>query len=414
MPLLGRPAYRLGGQFGRSATVFADTGELFAGADPSQALAAVVAFAGAPPGSVRFVETVGEIDQWTMTEASHLPLERFDVDDGHGTRVYFSRASGEVELVTNRANRTLAWIGTIPHWFYYTSLRANGPLWSRIVIGLSIAGCVMALLGIVLAITQFRRSKPFRLSASVRYRGWMRWHYYTGALFGVFALTWVFSGLMSMEPFAWNNAVGMSLPPNDLEGGPLDLDRYRLGNPEVAAVIGPDVAEIDLMRIQAEPYIAVVSADAGGVNDRRLIHAISLDERTDVFPADGIISELEATVTAAAIREHDVLEAYDAYYYARDDALPLPVLRVKFDDPAATHLGSNHRLSRLERWLFNGLHSLDFSFWYGRRPLWDIGLIVLSLGALATSSIGMYLGLRRLAGRADTRPAGAGRDPKTT
>jgi hypothetical protein len=28
--------------------------------------------------------------------------------------------------------------------------------------------------------------------------------------------------------------------------------------------------------------------------------------------------------------------------------------------------------------------------------LWDIGVILLSLGALATSLIGMYLGLRRL------------------
>ena len=130
-----------------------------------------------------------------------------------------------------------------------------------------------------------------------------------------------------------------------------------------------------------------------------------------------ILSELEATVTEAAIAEHSVLDAYDAYYYARDAELPLPVLRVKFDDPAETwayfdlntssHMGSNHRLSRLERWLFNGLHSLDFSFWYGRRPLWDIVLIGLSLGALATSAIGMYLGFRRLAGRADKRPGPA-------
>jgi hypothetical protein len=50
----------------------------------------------------------------------------------------------------------------------------------------------------------------------------------------------------------------------------------------------------------------------------------------------------------------------------------------------------------VERWLFNGLHSLDFRFWYDKRPLWDIGMIVLSLGALAASAIGLVFGFRRL------------------
>ena len=63
-------------------------------------------------------------------------------------------------------------------------------------------------------------------------------------------------------------------------------------------------------------------------------------------------------------------------------------------------MATNHRLSRIERWLFSGLHSLDFGFWYDRRPFWDLGMILLSLGALATSAIGVVLGFRRLTGRA--------------
>jgi hypothetical protein len=82
------------------------------------------------------------------------------------------------------------------------------------------------------------------------------------------------------------------------------------------------------------------------------------------------------------------------------------VLRVKFADPAQTWayidprkselVGIVHRFSRLERWLFNGLHSLDFAFWWDRRPLWDFGMIALSLCALASSGIGMYLGIKRV------------------
>ena len=55
-----------------------------------------------------------------------------------------------------------------------------------------------------------------------------------------------------------------------------------------------------------------------------------------------------------------------------------------------------HRYSRLERWLFNGLHSLDFAFWHERRPLWDIGLIVLMFGEVASTGIGLWLGIARI------------------
>jgi hypothetical protein len=411
--LLGRPAWEFRRVFGRDVVVFADTGETFDGASPEDGRAAVADFFGRSPDEVDFVETIGQVDQWTLTEARKLPLELFAVDDGRGTRAYFSLRTGEVELVTDRTARTLAWIGTIPHWFYFTALRTNQPLWYRTVVWASIAGCILAVLGLILAVTQFRRSKPFRLKASVRYRGWMRWHYYTGAVFGVFALTWVFSGLMSMEPFDWTNAEGMYLPDNDLEGGSLEIDRYALDSPRAASVVGDNTAEVDLLRIQTVPYFSVAQVNAGGTVSRRLIDAATLEPRTTPFSVDSIIDELVATVTEAGIVRHDVLEKYDAYYYDRDDESPLPVLRVKFDDPASTwayfdlatsrHLGSNHRLSRIERWLFNGLHSLDFSFWYGRRPLWDIALIILCLGALATSSIGMYLGFRRLAGRGEGR-----------
>ena len=101
-----------------------------------------------------------------------------------------------------------------------------------------------------------------------------------------------------------------------------------------------------------------------------------------------------------------MLGDYDSYYYSRNREAPLPVLRVKFADPLETWvyvdpkqselLATVHRLNRVERWLYNGLHSLDFAFWYSKRPLWDIGMIVLLTGALASSVIGLCFGVRRL------------------
>ncbi|MNC86806.1 hypothetical protein D3C83_24870 [compost metagenome] len=69
------------------------------------------------------------------------------------------------------------------------------------------------------------------------------------------------------------------------------------------------------------------------------------------------------------------------------------------------------RLSRVERWLYNGLHSLDFAFLYAHRPAWDVIMITLCLGGVTTSALGLFLGLRRmrraarrLAAQADVRP----------
>jgi len=49
----------------------------------------------------------------------------------------------------------------------------------------------------------------------------------------------------------------------------------------------------------------------------------------------------------------------------------------------------------LRRWLYQGLHSLDFPFLYFRRPLWDIVAIVLSIGGAVLSVTTMLPALRR-------------------
>jgi hypothetical protein len=110
-----------------------------------------------------------------------------------------------------------------------------------------------------------------------------------------------------------------------------------------------------------------------------------------------------------AIRDEVWLEEYDAYYYDRSGANPLPVLRVRFEDPDETWLylnpqhgtiiRRNQKASRLNRWLYQGLHSLDFPFMYYSRPLWDIVVIALSIGGLALSATTLVPALRRLGRR---------------
>jgi hypothetical protein len=232
----------------------------------------------------------------------------------------------------------------------------------------------------------------------------MRWHYISGALFGLFALTWVFSGLLSMEPFAWTNAEGLRLPPNVISSESLDPERFEFDATRInAALNGEEAFEIGFGSILGAPVLDVAT-NAG--RDRRLLDAATFTPRTEPLAAQDLISVLEREDLGAAVADYMILDQYDGYYYARAGAAPLPVLRVRFDDPAGSWyyfdlmtgqaVLANHRLGRVERWLFNGLHSLDFGFWYDRRPLWDIGMILLMGGALATSAIGLCLGWKRL------------------
>jgi hypothetical protein len=110
--------------------------------------------------------------------------------------------------------------------------------------------------------------------------------------------------------------------------------------------------------------------------------------------------------TDVPINESIWLNEYDAYYYSHTGAKPLPVLRIRYADAPATWLYLDpqrgviasrlERASRWNRWLYHGFHSLDFPFLYYRRPLWDLVVIVLSIGGIAISVTSALPAWRRL------------------
>ena len=126
----------------------------------------------------------------------------------------------------------------------------------------------------------------------------------------------------------------------------------------------------------------------------------------------------------APIAEAELLDDYDSYYYSRGRADAAADSERQVRDQAETwvyvdpemsqSLASIHRLDRVERWLYNGLHSLDFSASGTTRPLWDIVMLMLLVGGLISSTIGLYLGVTRVLGFSSSFVrgfAGAGRLP---
>jgi hypothetical protein len=423
--VLGRPVYVLGDPGYDDTFVFADDGELMQPLDQQQGAALASQFLAIPLEQFRFEQTLTEhTDQWTFTVRDELPLHKFVVNDGRGTQVYVSASRAVVSAFTTTQSRTLAWLGTIPHWLYFEGLRDNQSLWTQLIVWSSALGCVAAILGLLLGFTQFRPVQPFELKRAIPYQGLMRWHYILGCVFGVITLTWMFSGLLSMEPWAWTRAEGVRVSRSTLAASELKLQEFpALATMDWQRFSRYPLKQIEFSRVLGKPYLVAAftpTAAAAGKRDRLhqpyningqlqaraiVVDAISGEEQSGFAPA-ALTATLDSAITEASVTDYVVLDAYDDYYYSRDNQLPLPVLRVKFDDENASWLYVDpargellsvvHRWSRVERWLYSGLHSLDFAFWYHKRPLWDIGVLLLLSGGLATSVLGLYFGVRRL------------------
>ena len=423
LSIMDRPAYR----FGNEATVFADTGEVLGDVNADQAHAIASKFMALPADKVRQVATLTEVDQWTLNQRRLMPLYKFAADDGLGTELYIPASTGEVSMLTTSRQRLFAYLGVIPHWLYFTPLRVQQPLWYDIMVWTSTLACVLAVIGMVIGFIKLRWTRPFKLSTAIPYVGWMRWHYITGMVFGVFTLTFAFSGLLSMEPYEWTNAEGLAIERDVFTGGALDFAAFPKVEPAVwnRATEGRGVKEIDFTLIHDAAYYVVRPTPPADVEAKRrerlhqpynvtgraeadtlVVSADTMDVRQAPFSEESMISRLKAAMPDVPIVEQQMLTAYDDYYYSRGNLTPLPVLRVKFGDPMQTWLyvdpelsrplATVHRLNRVERWLFNGLHSLDFSFLYSSRPLWDIVMLVLLGGGLASSFLGLYLGIGRM------------------
>ena len=387
-----RPAYRFAGA--PPVTIFADTGEVMRPASERDAVAIAARFIDLPASAVRHLRVLDRADQWTIAARRQLPLHKIAVDDHAGTELYVSAALGEVVVQTTRGSRALAWVAAIPHWLYFAPLRLNDGLWRQVILWTSGLGVISVLAGLVLAVTQFK----------VAYEGVMRWHYVTGVAIGVFTLTWVFSGLLSMEPWLWaaSDSEGPSIA-QALSGGPVDLSVFPVidRGDWNRALPGRIVKEIDFRRLQGDPYFVARGPDRAPL----LVATKPLRVVEEPFATAAILSRVRAANPGVAIVDAELLPSYDLYYYDRDRLAPLPVLRIRFEDPDRTWAYVDPRLNevvarftrreRVQRWLYHGLHSLDFPFWYDSRA-WDVGMIALLSGGATLSAIGVLIGWRRL------------------
>lgn len=392
---LDRPAYHFRGG-GEEGVVYADTGAVRG--EPSAGERAEVAarWAGRPEGSQR-VEEVRDVDQWTVAGRLRTlrPLWRHEFNDGQ--QVYVAGVSGDVVQHTTRRSRLGAYLGPIPHWFYFTPLRKHPVLWSRFVIGVSAVGTLVATSGLISAVLAYRRRR-FDMARTRRKPSAMRWHLTLGSVFGVGAVTWALSGMLSMDPFPWSPAAA-SLAPRLAATlrQPPRLSRVDLaGVQRVLRAAGSSVREMQFIHVANRPAAVVRLGDAkSGV--------LTLDTNEIATLDQDALAKIIAAGLGNDIASIEIAGEYDSYYYERLGRAPLPVLRVAaktghryYVDPASARLVGAYEGNWVDRWLYDGLHTLSVPG-LSRRPLLRRAVVMFFMvGGVALSLTSVWLSWRVL------------------
>jgi uncharacterized iron-regulated membrane protein len=389
------PIYRLLDWDGTHKTISAIDGHLIDGITAEQALA----IASHHPNAVR-PRLIGTItrDQWTVTARYDplRPLFLVSLGDPSGTKLYVSVRTGELALDTTRSERVWNCLGAIPHWIYPTVLRQDGATWRLVVLWISGICLVVAVTGFWIGILRLRLRHRYARGPVTPYRGWMAWHHIAGLVGGIFVLTWMFSGWLSLNPGGYFAA---RAPSQDM------AVRYAgHDTPQIAAtlpsMLPSNAVEARFVWLGGHPLLVLADRDG---------------RQTTFDPADGvarILSDDEIFAAAsrllpsAAMTARLRLSKFDAYWYPHHSERPLPVLRAGFDDTTQSWfyidpcngdiLGRIDNSRRTYRWLFNALHSLDFPLLLRYRPSWDIVTLLLSLIGLIVSTSGIVIGWRRL------------------
>ncbi len=124
-----------------------------------------------------------ERDQWTVPQRFDplRPFHRIALGDDADTHLYVSAVTGETALDTSRHERFWNWFGAVPHWIYFTPLRAQRDLWRDVVLWLSGLGTVGAVTGMAVGVMRVRLRRRYARGSVTPYRGWMAWHHVGGS-----------------------------------------------------------------------------------------------------------------------------------------------------------------------------------------------------------------------------------------
>lgn len=370
-----------------------------------EAAAVAAAFAGRPAGPV---EGPFERDLWVVHQRydARRPYYRVEMVDSQGTELYVSARTGEVVQRTDRAARAWNWVGSIIHWVYIVPLRQHPILWGDVLWWLSWAGVALAISGIALG--GWRTAKALRIpgrTAVTVFRGNHRYHHLFGLGVGLFTLTWMFSGVLAVDR-------GRIFPSGHPHGH--EIQAFRGISPKAAA---SSVSLADLGRIApfAEGEFVPLGGRAWLIGRRPEAQGqviVPVDDPgiapSPQFPDTALADAVLAAWPQRGLRSFTPIAEGDFYSHlaAVSRAWSKTGRRAVLNDGNDTWVhvdAADGRVvsvmgpgRRLQRWLYNGLHTFDLPGLRAYDPL-RIGMeLTLLTAGFVLSVTGLLLGVRRL------------------
>ena len=409
-----RPVYLLKMAGASWLGMYADTGEMIRSLSANEAVDVAVEFYKKQHASETVTgkhEQQLDMDQWTVSSGLHpyRPLHRVSVHDTSlsaniGAELYVSSLTGQVVRDTTQYERVWNWLGANLHWIYPMQLRKHRTLWVNVIIVLTLVSLAAVITGGIIGFKRLRLKRRYRNGSSTPYRGMAKYHHLLGLFALVFLLTFLFSGLMSVGPwgvFDSNSSFAEQ------------RQRYEQQNKSIPATLAYVQLEEIKQLIQQNPHLSVKQIAWHWIGGQSYVSLYGSKQTVEYrLPPDDtetlkekIQYQIGNLIPNSKIVEQQQLTRYDLYYYSRHNRhRPLPVLRVKFDDPESTwfHIDMStgeilNRLTdrrRLERWIYNGLHTFDFTFLIYNRPAWDLWMILLCGFGLVFSATSVAVGVR--------------------
>lgn len=407
--LIHRPAYFFRSHQGSWKVVYADNGEVLNTVTPEMARQSASSYMEMEMDQAD-ISSLDHPDQWTVGTGSgpgYPPFYKFQCNDGPGTWLYVSKTSGEVCQVTTHKERILVWLGSIPHWLYFTALRQHIDVWRQVILWLSGICTVAIALGLWIGITNFSwkgygRNRYRRSSAFI---GMKKWHHFLGLVFGLTTLAWTFSGMLSLSPLHWHSGTAPNATENGhMTGGDLTPSRFVVHPAEALNACQNEhrIRKIDLLRFDGIPYYLcwpspsnslLVRADASGYPP------------SPYLLVEDVVSGAQGLMPGSDVAAHTVLHQYDLYYVDKRGQAKLPVVKISFDDPSQTTYYINmyngaivkryDSTARLNRWLYKFMHCFDIPFLLRHRFMRDSLMLLFLTGGTLLTATGIHSWVRR-------------------